>query len=45
MIVDVMDMITSSVHVEQMRRDRNRIYNRIQEKKVKYSSADRKSVG
>lgn len=41
MIVDVMDMITSSVHVEQMRRDRNRIYNRIQEKKVKYSSAGR----
>lgn len=41
MTVDVADMITNSVHIEMMRRDRNRIYKRIQEKHEKYSSGEK----
>lgn len=41
MLLDVTDMITYSVHVEQMRRDRNKVYQRIQDKKSKYSKDGR----
>lgn len=41
MVLDVMDMISSSVHVDSMRKERNRIYQRIQDKKAKYAKGGR----
>lgn len=41
MILDVMDMISASVHVDSMRKERNRIYQKIQAKKQKYSAGGR----
>lgn len=41
MVVDVMDMISSSRHVHSMRKERNRIYQRIQDKKAKYAKGGR----
>ncbi|MBS6397847.1 MAG: hypothetical protein KH452_11980 [Clostridiales bacterium] len=44
MVVDFADLFTNSTHIEQMRRQRNRIYERIQKKKEKYSSGAKKDT-
>ena len=38
-ILNLTDMVDSSVHIEMMRRDRNQIFDRIQKKKAKYENA------
>lgn len=41
MTVDVMDLTTSSVHIDQIRKDKQDLYDRIQAKKEKYSRRDK----
>jgi len=38
MVLDIIDLVDSSVHIEMMRHDKNRIYERIKEKQQKYAA-------
>lgn len=44
MMLDIMDVADHSIHIELMRRERKRIYERIQEKKAKYLSDESKDA-
>lgn len=41
MIVDVMDLVSSSIHIHNMRKEKKRIYQRIEEKRKKYAAGGR----